>query len=247
MSLQRTYQNFHLAILEDSEPGTYRMVVSDSPMGEQPPVAAVIDHEDLTQDLSQLKPHHPQKGLISFGQRLSEVLFPGPLRDLFRRSLESIPPEDGMRLCLQMDNPHLASFPWELCCLPEAPGKATFSDFLALNPRISIHRVFPTAHPGTNPPLSPYLVIAIAEHTYGSTTDQSPLWSLYKKPIEINGRQLEVAWEDHLTQESLSVILAKEPGLFQLVGRFDTQGDTGGGKPVPTTRGGNPSAPRGCQ
>lgn len=70
------------------------------------------------------------------------ALPPGPVRELFQRSLAALAnrPEEGLRLRLRIDSPTLAQLPWEFLGLPQAGGEPKPSDFFALRRELSIVR-----------------------------------------------------------------------------------------------------------
>lgn len=76
---------------------------------------------------------------ITFGQRLAELLLPPYAHRLFRDSLLELGPDEGLRLRLRLLD-QLSHLPWEYMYLQEADGRATASNFLVLDPRISIVR-----------------------------------------------------------------------------------------------------------
>ncbi len=70
------------------------------------------------------------------------ALPPGPVRDLFNRSLAALAsrPGEGLRLRLQTGSPTLAQLPWEFLGLPQAGGEPKPSDFFALRREVSVVR-----------------------------------------------------------------------------------------------------------
>lgn len=81
------------------------------------------------------------KEAAAIGRRLSQVLFPGPVFQLFAKSLGKtvMRPNRGLRIRLDMDA-SLVDLPWEYTCRPDRAGKGGMSDFLLLDPSISLVR-----------------------------------------------------------------------------------------------------------
>ena len=81
------------------------------------------------------------KEAASIGRRLSQVLFPGPVFQLFAECLGKavMRPNRGVRIRLDMDA-SLVDLPWEYTCRPDRTGNGGMSDFLLLDPSISLVR-----------------------------------------------------------------------------------------------------------
>jgi hypothetical protein len=77
----------------------------------------------------------------AIGRRLANVLFPRKVFELFARSLSAAvgPQPGGLRLRLAMEGP-LADLPWEYVSRPDRRGQHGVSDFLLLDPSISMVR-----------------------------------------------------------------------------------------------------------
>jgi hypothetical protein len=78
--------------------------------------------------------------LIALGARLGQLLLPGRVRELFEASRAAVGPSEGLRLRLRVVPAALAAIPWEYALVQGAPGEATETDFLALQPTVSIVR-----------------------------------------------------------------------------------------------------------
>jgi hypothetical protein len=89
--------------------------------------------------------------LIGGGQQLAAILLPPPVYSLLIRSLERIPPDDGLRIRLCLDSA-LVDLPWECLYRPDAAGRSPAAGFLALDSRISLVREAPGRSAGTSPP-----------------------------------------------------------------------------------------------
>lgn len=91
--------------------------------------------------------HPAARGRVFEAARsLSQLLLPAPVLGLLIRSLERIPPEDGLRVRLCLDE-SLVDLPWEFLYRPDAPEPESLAGFLALNPRISLVREAPLLTP----------------------------------------------------------------------------------------------------
>lgn len=142
------YRNFDLEISNyardaGTERFTVRVVRSPAgPMDNASAVGASID-EALRGELEKF-----QRRILQFadfarlGQELGARLFPPPVRELLRRSLERIAPDDGLRIRLRFEAAELGCLPWEYAYLaePEDGDVPTVARFLALNRRLSIVR-----------------------------------------------------------------------------------------------------------
>ncbi len=75
------------------------------------------------------------------GRRLAQVLFPGPVFRLLAEGLRSAiaRPKRGLRIRLDMDA-SLVDLPWEYVHRPDRAGRGGVSDFLLLDPTISLVR-----------------------------------------------------------------------------------------------------------
>lgn len=75
------------------------------------------------------------------GRRLAEILFPAEAIALFVKSLTSAVRNGsgGLRIRLAMD-PSLMDLPWEYVCRPDRAAQNAISDFLLLDPAISMVR-----------------------------------------------------------------------------------------------------------
>ncbi len=87
-------------------------------------------------------PRVEERHLRDLGTRLADLaLPPGPVRDLFERSLTAVQARgEGLRLRLRIDSLPLSHLPWEYLALPPGPGGGVMRDFLALREEVSIVR-----------------------------------------------------------------------------------------------------------
>jgi hypothetical protein len=76
----------------------------------------------------------------AIGTRLAQILFPTEVFRLFATSLASVVRAgSGLRIRLSMDPP-LMDLPWEYVCRPDRRGQSGISDFLLLDPSVSMVR-----------------------------------------------------------------------------------------------------------
>jgi hypothetical protein len=96
---------------------------------------SIFDAQYVSQDVASWQ------SLIEGGRRLAQYLLPPPVFSLLVRSLERIPPEDGLRIRLCLTE-KLVDLPWEYLYRPDAYGD-DIKNFLALDARISLVREAP--------------------------------------------------------------------------------------------------------
>ncbi|HSL84282.1 MAG TPA: CHAT domain-containing protein, partial [Thermoanaerobaculia bacterium] len=112
----------------------------------------------------------PERELEEAGRRLYQALLPGPLADLWNRSLGSLAnrPSTGLRLEIRIDPgsgalAELQGLPWELL---HPPGRA--EDFLCLRRRTTVVRHLELPRPRETPPApSPLRVLLVAPSPAG--------------------------------------------------------------------------------
>jgi len=138
MAGESVFNNFDLHIGQGQE-GAYPVSVLYSPAGETPEPAHILPAfdepmrrwlDDLNQGITD------RDALLALGQRLADYLFPpGPVRDLYQRSLALVEARGvKLRLRLRISPPELAALPWEFTYDDGA------HDFLALNPQTALVR-----------------------------------------------------------------------------------------------------------
>ena len=139
MNDRLVFNNFDLHIGQGQE-GVYPISVHYSPAGETiDPVLLPIacDDEPMRDWLSRLREGFTERDeLLALGRRLASYLLPpGPVRDLYQRSLGMTEARGlRLRLRLRISPPELAALPWEVT-YDEGIG-----DFLTLNPRTALVR-----------------------------------------------------------------------------------------------------------
>jgi len=184
----RAYTDFVLE-LRDLTDGSFRVAFlhPDAP----PAVVVQWDYASFKDDLDDLdRKRLSMEDAINLGVRLGKCLLPpGPLRDAWRRTLQTAGVDGGVRLRLVIRAPKLAQIPWEFINLP-ADDAATpaASDFLALNPQISIVRHEPMPLPA--PQLGP--------------KDPARLKVLAASASPQNMRQLKLAEEKKVLEQAFA-------------------------------------------
>jgi len=135
------YRDFTIRA-RDWDNGEFKVEVTDSP-ADRMREPAVVRHDATAcaQPLRDLERKRIRRdALIALGEQLASLILPPPVRDMFRRSLDAIGADHGLRLRLVLDDPRLADLPWEYIYLARASGDRALDGFLALDPRISIVR-----------------------------------------------------------------------------------------------------------
>src|SRR4051794_13187751 len=168
------FQRYHDFILvaddvyraEDGGVQKFTVSVFDSPVGqgefkEEVRVPATMPQLMRWLENRQLDENPDQQ--IVLGEALGALLLPPRARQMFRKSLIRLPPDEGLRLRLRLDDT-LANLPWEYCWLQDSRGERTEDGFLLLDPRISIARHEASAVPGDwfDAPTSRRVLVAMA-------------------------------------------------------------------------------------
>jgi CHAT domain len=152
----RNYRDLTLD-LRAADPGTdrYTVSLSGSPVGEPAPVTISMNYAELDEGLAELEDggFEEPEDLVDFGRALAGRLLPdGPLRTKVLETLRNLGPDEGVRLRLLIREPRLAQLPWEYTYL-SVLDRDSPSDFLALNPKVSMVRHEPLPLP--HAPLTP--------------------------------------------------------------------------------------------
>lgn len=143
----RRYHDFVIFThLPETEPDgtlasfTTRVFESPAGEGEREERVLIPDYHDLGAKRGQLGRRKLRMDeQIELGRRLANLLLPPYAYQLFRNSLSELGPGEGLRLRLRLLS-QLSHLPWEYMYLQEAGSRLTMSNFLALDPRISIVR-----------------------------------------------------------------------------------------------------------
>ena len=152
----RTYHDFVLLTQPvdthaAGAPPAFSVLVLESPMGEGEKMERreIRDYAELKAQTRKLAAGEltPQEQ-IDLGKRLAELLLPDYALDLFRRCRAWLyeHPDAGLRLRLRLTD-ELQPLPWEFLHHQEAGGEPLPTNFLALDPQISIVRHKALAEP----------------------------------------------------------------------------------------------------
>jgi len=130
------------AKFESAKVLTYNVYVFESPAGEgeKTETVKINDYHALDRKRRQLEKRVlNSEEQIEFGIQLAKFLLPPYAQDFFTRSLAELGPDEGLRLRLRLVD-ELAQIPWEFMCLEKDTKKPGVTDFIGLDPRISIVR-----------------------------------------------------------------------------------------------------------
>jgi len=122
---------------------SFAVRVFDSPAGQGEREERVTIPSDLDQLCSSLARRELDEDIklqIELGMKLAELLLPEYARSLYQRSLDLVTQRNGgLRLRLHLDDA-LADYPWEFAYIQKSRGEHLGTDFLALDPLVSIVR-----------------------------------------------------------------------------------------------------------
>ncbi|MBN2392976.1 MAG: CHAT domain-containing protein [Anaerolineae bacterium] len=147
----RTYHDFVIFAynVEKDDHGqiqrfTIRVLNSPVGEGEREEVIEVPDYDQLKQlarSLGQRGMDENEAEQMKLGERLAELLLPEHAREMYRRSLDWVKgsEDEGLRVRLRLPR-ELSDLPWEYMYVQSTRGERTASNFLVLNPRISLAR-----------------------------------------------------------------------------------------------------------
>jgi len=146
MTLRRYHDFVILTDEPDNGPGdrltpfTVRVFQSPAGEGEKKDTVTIEHYKSLSRQRDLLAKRRLDLGeQIAYGRQLAALLLPPYARDLFHRSLSELGPGEGLRIRLRLLR-RLAHLPWEYMHVGEEGKRALASDFVALDPRISIVR-----------------------------------------------------------------------------------------------------------
>jgi len=143
------YKNLDIDLLgyeRDAEGEFVRARVHDSPVGEQRDADAerLAFPSHLRQRVLKLERRELQfDELILLGEELAALLLPPPVREFYRRSLDKLRTDEGLRIRIRPHDPALAILPWEYAYVqrPDVPpGRKGPEGFLALDRKLSLVR-----------------------------------------------------------------------------------------------------------
>jgi hypothetical protein len=152
----RTYYDFVIFVYnveknEHSEVQQFTVRVFTSPVGEgekeeviriPDPAREIPDYARLkllARKLEQRGFDKDEAGQMELGDLLGKLLLPDHAREMYRRSLAWLRPDEGLRLRLRLPRA-LSDLPWEYMYVQDLRGERTPSNFLALNSCVSIVR-----------------------------------------------------------------------------------------------------------
>ena len=178
------------------------------------------ENVDLLEAVEQ-RPVKPQY-LFALGKVLGDLILPGTVRQLFRKSVEVLGPDKRLRVRLIIDDPALAALPWEFMYVEElgGPGEGPLG-FPALRDDVSIVR-----HESINQPEpalprgGKYRIVA----AFASPQNQDELNTKADRDAISNaiarakGVSITPEWVDGATRKSLEDALAKGCDIFHFSG-----------------------------
>lgn len=232
MAKKVKYLEFPLALENfQEERGTYQVALQyTKAFGKLDPVPARLAIDEIAYALGELKSVQELAAdeQIRLGRQLADRLLPDPIRSRLIAAVQQAGPDQGIRLRLLIRDQALLNIPWEYTYLPTAPGLEDRSQFLALNPKVSIVR-----HPADDRPPQDlklkepgtlHLLVAMAnpktpgldrldlERERGAIVDALDGFS-------VEGVKLEwQPWLEEATYQDLLERLAKKPELFHFSG-----------------------------
>jgi CHAT domain len=145
----RRYADFDLELSDylGDAPERFGVHVRDSPKGRQfaDNAQQVELPPTLRAELRKLERRElDEAGIIALGAALGELLLPtGEVRALFKRNLEALGGDQGLRVRIITHDPELAQIPWEYLHIAPSEMPARLKDsggFLVLDPLVSIVR-----------------------------------------------------------------------------------------------------------
>lgn len=142
------YANFDLELLDYVRQGraeSVRAWVSSSGVGQSDADAAPVEFpEGLRGRIRRLEARDLSfDELVTLGEELASLLLPPPVRALYRRCLDALEPDQGLRIRIRPHHPALAELPWEYVYAgrPDIPpGRKGTEGFLALDAKVSLVR-----------------------------------------------------------------------------------------------------------
>jgi len=165
--------------------------------------------------------------LVELGRDLARVILPRPVYVLLASSLERIPPDDGLRLRLCLDE-SLVDLPWEYVYRPDVPDPGSLAGFLCLDPRVSLVREAPATTLNISAS-GPDRRMVVAGAFWSGHRDQWGVLEEYEdlgEALEPVGDLLDLdfvtAAEDHIEDA-----LRQPAAIFHYIGHTDVAGGRG--------------------
>ncbi len=175
------------------------------------------------------------EGLIELGEDLAGLLLPLPVREIFRRNLDRVGSDDGLRLRIRPDTPDLAALPWEYAYVAAAEvpdGRKGPEGFLALDPRISLVRHEIVEGPATA--ITPMLADDIRLVALLSEVDDPAFPALDLATEELNLRQaldgvggIDARILRPGTRDQLEEVLTGDASVFHFAGHGEMEREMG--------------------
>lgn len=209
---------FNLALnIKDSDGGRFELNAQSDTMGEARGVLSLgLDSPELAAAQERLT-HGPidRDFLTSFGGMLSDALFTGEIRDLYRESLGRVhgDAEKGLRIRLCIDPPALSALPWELAYDRNRDTFLATSSETPLTRYISLHE--PIDELKTSPPVS--VLVAIPD---GSGLDVAMERAIIEDALSELGDAVKVVVLDgKVTRSAISAaLLVEKHHVFHFIG-----------------------------
>jgi RNA polymerase subunit RPABC4/transcription elongation factor Spt4 len=154
---------------DENDKRSFAVRVFDSPAGQGEQEERITIPADLDQLCSSLARRELDEDIdlqIEIGMKLAGLLLPEYARGIYQRSLDLVTQQNaGLRLRLHLDDA-LTDYPWEFAYIQKSRGEHLDTDFLALDPRLSIVRHERLAQPvpgdWAQPPRKRRIVVAMA-------------------------------------------------------------------------------------
>lgn len=140
------YRDFDIEMTDLKDDGTFKVrVIGNTPGGEgmRADEAETLKYtpDEYARLLGKLERRKgSQDELIQLGEKLTNLLLPGKVRDLYEDGLKALNEGEGLRLRLRIEPLELAALPWEYTYVRRVSGEKVPGDFLALQRRVSITR-----------------------------------------------------------------------------------------------------------
>lgn len=209
---------FNLALnIKDAADGRFELNAQSETMGEARGVVSLaLDSPELAAAQERLA-HGPldRDFLTTFGGMLSDALFTGEIRDLYRESLGRVhrDEEKGLRIRLCIDPPALSALPWELAYDRSRDTFLATSSETPLTRYISLHE--PIDELKTAPPVS--VLVAIPD---GSGLDVAMERAIIEDALSELGDAVKVVVLDgRVTRSAISqALLVEKHHVFHFIG-----------------------------
>jgi hypothetical protein len=175
----------------------------------------------------------PRK-LRQLGRALSKVLLPNSLYEMVQESLKAIPPEDGLRIRLCLDE-RMADWPWEFMVWPDAKdAQDAKADevYVALCQRVSLVREAPSflrEAPAPNEPEGEVERIVFSGTFWQNDAGEDDHWSVRREYIQLQQSLVHVqsfVTTEFFASTEIEMALNRPTGIFYYSGHVEP-GDHG--------------------